>query len=235
MSKVVKPSSSAVAERAAARAGAAAAPAASAGPAVPAAIGWRVHSGWASQIALAGPLRAPAVLERRRVELVDPAGPGAAQPYHAARLLPLDEAERWISRCRESTLRLARQALQATGHDLRRQGYRAVACGLLDSSARPLPAFAAVLASHALVHTAEGELFRDALAAAARADGLPVARLRERDLAGRCAAMPGITPEHIRRHLAELGTILGPPWRQDEKLATLAAWLALASTPAAGV
>jgi hypothetical protein len=194
-----------------------------------------VHSGWASQIALAGPLRAPAVVERRRVDLVDPAGPGATQPYHAARLLPPDEAEHWIGRCRDATLHLARQALHATLESLRRQGYRAVACALLDSSARPLPSFAAVLASHALVHTAEGELFRDALAAAARADGLPVARLRERDLLGRCAAMPGITPEHLQRRLAELGAALGPPWRQDEKLATLAAWLALASTPAPSV
>jgi hypothetical protein len=200
----------------------------------PAAIGWRVHSGWASQIVLTGLLPAPAVVERRRIDLVDPADPGATQPYHAARPLPLDEAERWLRRCREATLHLARQALHATGDDLRRQCCRAVGCGLLDSSARPLPGLAAVLASHALVHTAEGELFRDALAAAARADGLPVTRVRERDLLDRCAAMPGITPEHVQRHLAELGSTLGPPWRQDEKLATLAAWLALAAASSTG-
>jgi hypothetical protein len=198
-----------------------------------AAIGWRVHSGWAVQIALAGPVRAPAVIERRRVELVDPAVPGAAQPYHAARTLSLGEAESWLGRCREATLLLAAQAIQEAAGGLRRQGYRAVACGLLDSSARPLPALAAVLASHALVHTAEGELFRDALAAAARAAGLPVIRAKERDLLDRGAALAGLTPDEVGGHLAALGATLGPPWRQDEKLATLAAWLALAGAVAA--
>jgi hypothetical protein len=196
-----------------------------------AAIGWRVHSGWASQIALAGPLAGPTVIERRRVELVDPAVPGSRQPYHAARVLPLAEAERWIAHCLDATRRLARRELAATIDGLRRQGYRTVACGLLDSSARPLPALAAVLASHALVHTAEGELFRRALVDASQGEALPVTRVRERDLLDHGAATLGIAPDRIQQHLARIGATLGPPWRQDEKLATLIAWLALAAAP----
>jgi hypothetical protein len=195
------------------------------------AIGWRVHSGWASQIALAGPLAGLTVVARRRVELVDPAVPGSRQPYHAARALPLAAAERWIGGCRDATRRLARRELEATVDGLRRQGYRTVACGLLDSSARPLPALAAVLASHALVHTAEGELFRQALVAASQDEGFPVTRMRERDLLDLGAATLGIAPERIQQHLAQIGATLGPPWRQDEKLATLIAWLALAAAP----
>lgn len=96
------------------------------------------------------------------------------------------------------------------------------ACGLLLASGRPLPALEKVLASHALIHTAEGELFREALRAASRECGLPLAAVRERDLFARGAADLGI-PET----LAEMGRALGPPWRQDEKFAAIAAWLAL--------
>lgn len=198
-----------------------------------AAIGWRAHSGWAALIAVAGPLRAPVVVERRRVELVDRALPGAAQPFHAARDLPPAEGERFVARCREASLRLARQATAATAEALRRGGYRLTACGLLQSSARPLPELAAVLASHALVHTAEGELFRGVLAAAAADHGLAVLRVKERELRERCTIGLGVGAGDLDRRLAELGRALGPPWRQDEKLATLAAWLALAGPPPA--
>jgi hypothetical protein len=38
----------------------------------------------------------------------------------------------------------------------------------------------------------------------------------------------GLQPEEIRRRLADLGVGLGPPWTQDEKLASLIAWTSLA-------
>jgi hypothetical protein len=198
-----------------------------------AAFGCRVHSGWAALVGVAGPLAAPVVLERRRIELADRTVPGGAQPFHAARLLSLDAARQLTSRSLEGATRLAHGALEAAAGELRRQGYEVLACGLIQSSARPLPALAAVLASHALVHTAEGELFRDALAAAAADQGLAVLRVRERDLLDRCAARLRIgAAADLERRLADLGRTLGPPWRQDEKLATLAAWLALAERSA---
>jgi hypothetical protein len=201
---------------------------AAAGALAGAALGCRVHSGWAALIAVAGPLTAPVVLERRRIELVDRTIPGGAQPFHAARLLPLDEARELTSRSLEGATRLAGAALAAAAGVLRRQGSELLAFGLIQSSARPLPPLGAVLASHALVHTAEGELFRDALAAAAANLGLPVLRVKERDLLDRCATRLCIAAGDAERRLADLGRTLGPPWRQDEKLATLAAWLALA-------
>ena len=196
------------------------------------ALGLRVHSGWAALIALSGPLATPAVLARRRIELVDRDSPGGNQPFHAARGLPLDAARELVGRARDGATRMARGALAAAAGELRRQGAARIACGILQSSARPLPSLAAVLASHALVHTAEGELFRDALAEAAASEGvaaLRALRIKERELLDRCTARLGIAPGGLERHLAELGRALGPPWRQDEKLATLAAWLSLAS------
>src|SRR2546422_583979 len=51
--------------------------------AAPAAVGFRVKSGWATGVLVAGPASAPRALDRRVVELSDPAVPTSRQPYHA--------------------------------------------------------------------------------------------------------------------------------------------------------
>ena len=89
------------------------------------------------------------------------------------------------------------------------------AAAVLFASGRALPDLAATLRSHALIHTAEGEFFRDVLITAAESCNLPVTRVREREISD------------LQREIAELRKSLGPPWTQDEKLASLAAWQAL--------
>jgi hypothetical protein len=199
-----------------------------------AAIGFRPHSGWACLIAIAGPLAAPHVIERRRIELADRATRGSVQPYHFAEGLDLKKAERWIEQCLNTSERLARDAIAVTVDKLRQQGYRVRACGLVRSSARPLPELESVLASHALIHTAEGEMFRDALTRASAHHAFPVLGVKERELFHRCTAELDMPQQEIESRLAEVGRMLGPPWRQDEKFATLVAWLALASAAAKG-
>lgn len=139
----------------------------------------------------------------------------------------LQEAEDFLRRCREETKRLARRALRAAGEELEKSGHQVVGCGILLGSGRPATTLAATLASHALVHTAEGELFRDALIQAAKHHGWPAMGIRERELWARGAAELKIPDDCLRTHVQELGRPLGPPWRQDEKLAALAGWLAL--------
>jgi len=172
---------------------------------------------------------APHVLERRRIELADRATRGSVQPYHFAEGMELKKAEQWIDQCLNSSEGLGREAIAPTVGKLRRQGYIMRACGLVRSSARPLPELASVLASHALIHTAEGEMFRDALTRASAHHGLSVLGVKERELFDRCASDLGMPAPEIESRVAELGKMLGPPWRQDEKFATLVAWLALAA------
>jgi hypothetical protein len=90
-----------------------------------------------------------------------------------------------------------------------------------------LPELESILASHALIHTAEGELFRDALRAASRGCGLPLTTIKERELFQQAAADLHLPAERIERHVAAMGKGIGPPWRQDQKFAAVAAWLAL--------
>jgi hypothetical protein len=172
-----------------------------------AALGIRSHSGWAIVVSAT----TSRILDRRRIEIADPAIPGSRQPFHAAEGLQFDRAETLIHKCRESSLLLATAAIRALSACLE---YNVDRAAILFAAGRPLPELAAILRSHALIHTAEGEFFREILVNACQECGLPVMRIKERDLPDN----PLVT---------ELGRSLGPPWRQDEKRASLAAWAAL--------
>ncbi len=185
----------------------------------PAAIGLRAHSGWAAAVAISGPSGAPAVIMRRRIEMRERGATGPSQPYHAAVGLELDEAAQVIERCSASAAALATAALRGMAEELGKLGHRVTGCGLLLASGRPLPPLEKILASHPLLHTAEGELFREALRSAVRACGFPLVETKEREL----FAQSG----DLEQHLAAMGKAIGPPWRQDEKFAAAAAWLAL--------
>ncbi len=76
--------------------------------------------------------------------------------------------------------------------------------------------WAAILASHPLLHTAEGQMFRDVLSWAASRCNLPVMAVPEKQL-----------PAASLSAMDSLGRTIGPPWTQDQKYDTLAALLAL--------
>ena len=193
----------------------------------PAAIGFRAHSGWAAAVAITGTNGVPAVVLRRRIQMMAPGVAGPSQPYHAAVGLEIREAEQAIANCAARAAALATAGLRRMVEDLEQLGHRAAGCGLLLASGRPLPPLEKILASHPLLHTAEGELFREALRAAAQQCGLPLIEVKERELFTRAAANLNLPSAELERNLAAMGKAIGPPWRQDEKFATLAAWLAL--------
>lgn len=192
-----------------------------------AAIGFRAHSGWAALVALAGPARSPLVVDRRRIDLADPDIPGSAQPYHAAEGLDPKKAEEIVNRCADGARRLARQSMRAALGRLRDSGYEVTRCGLLISSGRPATTLASTLASHSLIHTADGELFRDALVHACERHGLFVMKVKEREIYEQASARLGTTVRRLQTQVGDLGKSIGPPWREDQKLATAIAWLAL--------
>jgi hypothetical protein len=190
-----------------------------------AALGFRAHSGWAALVAVAGPAGEPAAVLRRRVEL---SRRTPRQPFHAAEGRPFAEAEDLVRRATAEAAGLAEAAVRDAIAELRDAGREPVAGGLLLAAGRPLPGLREILVSHALIHAAEGELFRDVLRGATRGGGLPLVEVRERELEARAATSLHLSPKEIQGRLAEWGKALGPPWTQDEKRAALVAWLALA-------
>lgn len=197
------------------------------------ALGLRVHSGWAALVALAVSSRddpSPRVVGRSRVEIADASIEGSKQPYHAAEEMPLAEAAKYLARCDRASARLAKTGL-AAAIDALTSPPDGVAqprrCAILLASGRPLPELSKILASHALIHTADGEHFREAFAAAARECGLDVVRIREREVAAELAGKLETSTAALERRVAGWRKDVGPPWTADQKLAALAAWAAL--------
>jgi hypothetical protein len=194
-----------------------------------AAIGFRVHSGWAAVVAVCVEKGAPVVLARQRVHLVDTFTYEFRQPYHTAEKMLDGQAREFISRMQAEARRLAYRAIRELESRTQEQGVKLTRCGLLLASGRPLPALEKILASHALIHTADGELFREALLHASARCGLRDFRIKEKELLDRAENVLRLKSAVLMRRVTELGRPFGSPWSQDEKFATLAAWLALAA------
>ena len=106
--------------------------------------------------------------------------------------------------------------------------YRIVGAAVLLASGRPLPSLAKILASHPLIHTAEGEFFRNAVRRACEGLKISVTTVRERELEERAKTAFGDAASRVRRRIASLGSSIGPPWTKDHKTAALAAAMILA-------
>jgi len=193
-----------------------------------AAIGFRVHSGWAAAVAVCVNKGAPVVLARQRVHLVETFTYEFRQPYHTAEKMLLGQAREFIARMQAEGRRLAYRAIRELSSRTQEQGMKLTRCVLLLASGRPLPGLDKILASHALIHTADGELFREAILHACARCELRDFRIKERELLQRAGEGMRCKPNVLLRRITELGRPLGSPWSQDEKFATLAAWLALA-------
>jgi hypothetical protein len=193
-----------------------------------AAVGFRVHSGWAAAVVLCGPVDAPIVVERRKIQLVKIFTYAYRQPYHTAEKMPHKDAVKFIRDVQSDAKRLAVSSLRSLQSDLAEGDFKIARSALLLASGRALPQLEKILASHALIHTADGELFRDSLRAACAASDLQLECVREKELFAAASTFLKFQPAALKRRVAALGKSLGPPWSQDEKFAALAAWLTLA-------
>ena len=192
-----------------------------------AAVGFRAHSGWTALVAISLEDGSPLVLLRQRPHLVKTFTYEFRQPYHSAEKRSPAEARSIISRVRTDARHLAYQAIHSVQTNLREHDYELKRCGLLLASARPLPALPQILSSHALIHTADGELFRKALIHATLRCGFQMFTAKESELLETASHTLHLQPDDLVRRLTSLGSALGPPWTQDEKFASLVAWLSL--------
>jgi len=192
-----------------------------------AAVGFRVHSGWAAVVVVWLEKGAPVVLERKRAHLVKTFTYTFRQPYHTAEKMPLAEARRFVAQVQTEARQLAHGVIHGMQSDLERAEIKLTRGNLLLASGRPLPDLEKILASHALIHTADGELFREALSYAGKRYGLEIVGMKERELLECARQSLRVQPAVLLRRITELGKPFGSPWSQDEKFATLAAWLAL--------
>jgi hypothetical protein len=189
------------------------------------AVGFRVKSGFAVAVILAGTRARPTPVARRVVELSDPRVTATRQPYHSGfGEAEVDAAE--IRRRVQIVERCARASVDAL---------------LSGASAAPPTRAALVVGSvidpasvanpHIRAHANEGRLFRTVLEAALRARDISCDVIVEKQLETRAADSLGRRASEIKRIVAAFATTLGSPWRAEEKSAATAAWVALAPEP----
>jgi hypothetical protein len=134
------------------------------------------------------------------------------QIWHAVADLPLAEAEATARQAIEAIVTVATDAMRAV---LDEAGHLDVVAVVMGDYPVPESA-AAILASHTLMHAAEGQLYREALLDAASALDLPAVGV-SRNLAA--SRLDG----DLAAAVAALGTAAGRPWRKEHKLAAIAA------------
>jgi hypothetical protein len=192
-----------------------------------AALGVQMHSGWGVLVAVSeNPME---ILDRRRIVTADPKIPGAIQPYHFASQLEPAEQQKHIEHCASSSSSLAKIAIAELLRELAARKYRIVGTVVLLASGRSLPALEKILGAHPLIHTAEGEFFRQAVIRACEELQIPVTAIRVRDLDEQVKVAFGKTATQLQSIIASMGSRIGPPWTKDHKTAALAAALVLAS------
>ena len=193
------------------------------------AFGMKVHSGWAALVVVGTRDGDFTVVDRRRIELVD--DEWAKQPYHAAENMEAGAARDVVERGIEAAQRIAvRQMHSAVRREQERKN-EVTACAVLVASAMPDWSIEEILAVHFRMHQAEGVLFRDALLRATKTSGLRLVAIPEKLLTKDAERAFGSPVSRLVRKVATLGKLVGPPWRKDQKDATLAAMIALQGDP----
>ena len=194
-----------------------------------AAFGFQMHSGWGVLVAVSGAPHAIEILARRRIVTAAHEMPGAIQPYHYAMNLKLSESDKHLANCAAASTRLAVAAIADLVAELDARHYHVGGSAVLLASGRSLPPLEKILASHPLIHTAEGEFFRHTVSKACEELQIPVTSIRQRDLDERAKSAFGKTASRVQSSIASLGKTIGPPWTKDHKTAALAAALILSS------
>ena len=188
------------------------------------ALGFRVKSGWAAVVLLVGPVPSPQVHDSRVINLSDPAVPESKQPFHAA-MGKLEEDHLKVERRTKVVQQVTLKSVAELIQNYRDASYTIRGAGLVvGSQIDPT----VIKNPHIRAHALEGQLFRTVLEEALRSQGLPCRVVVERNAYTQAAAVLGRAEDELKRTVSAFGRSRSGPWRADEKLAALAAWMVLA-------
>jgi hypothetical protein len=193
------------------------------------AFGMKAHSGWAALVVIGIQAGEFVVVDRRRIELVE--DEWAKQPYHAAEDLEPDAARDVVKRGVGAARRISVREMRAAAKRERERKNDVTGCAVLVANPMPDWSVDEILAVHFRMHKAEGVLFRDSLALAARECGLRLFEIPEKILMKHAENSLGIKTSNLEKEIARLGKSVGPPWGKDQKDAALAAMIALQEKP----
>jgi hypothetical protein len=177
---------------------------------------------------VAGAVARPEVVLRGRAELGDPRGRVRRNVYHAARALEPAAAADLVEAAERIAAERAADALGRALREATDEGAVVRSCAVVVGTFAGDARLETILASHALVHAAEGRLYQGALLQAAESRRLDTIEVPKRSIWEQGEASLGIARDELRQWLDQLRREVGPPWAEDQKLAALAGWIALA-------
>ena len=188
-----------------------------------AALGFRVKSGWAAAVLLEGPARSPHLCDVQRIDFSDPQLPETRQPYHAA-MGRLETDTKKISRRVDVVRRITEKSIAKLLAGYRQQNFTIKRAALVvGSQIDPR----SVANAHIRAHALEGQLFRSVLQESLHAHRILTDVLIERDAYARAAVQLKQSNENVRRAIQKFGRDRKAPWRAEQKLSAVAAWVAL--------
>src|SRR5258707_3327037 len=121
-----------------------------------AALGFRVKSGWA-MVVLVSASSPPVVIDRRRIDLSDPAVPASVQPFHAGLDRPRATAAKAVARLVKCVHRSAKRAVNELTEDYRAKRHPIVGPRIVvGSTVDPQT----IKGDHITSHAEEGRLIR---------------------------------------------------------------------------
>jgi hypothetical protein len=190
-------------------------------------LGVADHGGWAVCVTVAVSRDVPLVVDRRRIELIEPGVP--SQPYHHdTRAMPLPDAEKLVLRVRASVMQTTLAGLSELRDELRPL-YTIVAMTLRNPPLSYVPVTVAEAhASYPVMCRADGMMYHDALCTAARRLKIPLELQDRGEELTRAADRLGASVKELEQFLHTQGERLGPPWQKEHRLAAAAAMAVLA-------
>lgn len=191
---------------------------------MPTALGLRGQKGGAVAVALTVEAGEPRILASTFLKTHAAGDRLSFEPYAVAFELGAgDEARAAVAEGRARQDRLATEALKQVV-----DGKAAIAALLVNRAGwiTDLLEYSLGWADH--VPVAEALAVREALRAAFRDTGAPFVELDEKSLPALAAETLDLSPQDIDAQLKALGAVAGRPWRKEQKLACLAAWIAAA-------
>jgi hypothetical protein len=191
-----------------------------------ASVGLKARTGRAIAVVLRGPAESPQIIKRTELALTDPRVPETSQPHHEVMDLPWNEAQVAVQPFVSAIESVAAAALAQLVQELESESLKVVGVGVVGAADRDLRKIGN---PHIRAHAAEGVLFRQVLEAAAKANGLAKRSFIERGFEECAATELGYSVAKLNGYLARLGRAAGPPWRAEQRVAALAAWLMLAT------
>ncbi len=205
------------------------------GATVPIALGFRAGRGGSVVVGVATDRRVPRVVLSTFLATAAEGDRLTLEPYHVAAEMPRGprgevstDATAILAEGRKRQNELAAKGLDDIVRKLQDARYKPAVAALLVNRAgwiTDLLQYSLSAPEHPPV--AEGLAVRDALRFALGQSAINVVEMDEKSLPDVAQAELRLSPANVDARLKDLGVAAGKPWRKEQKLACLAAWVAV--------